>query len=351
MHSSSVNPAGTSRSWHWEGFGEIESLRSRSDPVPSPGPKQVLVRIRASSLNRRDVMVAQGIPVGKPLSTGLVPLSDGAGDVVAVGEGVTRIAPGERVAATFRQGWIDGPGYAADAVRDLGGGLDGVLREYAVFDEQGVVRIPEHLTYQEAATLPCAAVTAWNALMTKGALRPGEVVLTQGSGGVSLFALQFARLAGARVIATTSDSIKAARLRALGASDVVSYRDHPGWSAEVLRLTGGRGVDLVVEIGGPGTLGESIQSAREGGRVVLVGLLTGFDADTRGAFMGAFLRDTTIASVHVGHRRSFEEMNCAIGHSQLHPVIDRTFRFDQAPQAYAYLMSGAHFGKVVINHE
>jgi alcohol dehydrogenase len=236
----------------------------------------------------------------------------------------------------------------ADAVRDLGGGLDGVLREYAVFDEQGVVRIPDHLSYQEAATLPCAAVTAWNAL---GALRPGEVVLTQGSGGVSVFALQFARLAGARVIATTSDRSKAERLRNLGASDVVSYREHPEWSVEVLRLTGGRGVDLVVEIGGPGTLGESIRSAREGGRVVLVGLLTGFDADTRGAFMSLFLRDTTLSSVHVGHRRSFEEMNCAIAHSQLHPVIDRTFRFDQAPEAYAYLMSGAHFGKVVINHE
>jgi NADPH:quinone reductase-like Zn-dependent oxidoreductase len=351
VHFSGQSPAGTQRSWHWEGFGEIESLRLRSGPVPEPGPKQVLVRIRASSLNRRDVMVAQGIPVGKPLSSGLVPLSDGAGDVVAVGTGVSRVAVGERVAATFRQGWIDGPGYSADAVRDLGGGLDGMLREYAVFDEQGLVRIPDHLSYQEAATLPCAAVTAWNALMSKGAVRPGEVVLTQGSGGVSLFALQFARLAGARVIATTSDDIKAERLRALGASDIVNYREHPAWSAEVLRLTEGRGVDLVVEIGGPGTLVESIRSAREGGRVVLVGLLTGFDADTRGAFLSAFLRDTTLSSVHVGHRRSFEEMNCALGVSRLHPVIDRTFPFDRAPEAYAYLMSGAHFGKVVINHE
>ena len=362
------HPATLMRSWQWEGFGDLSHLRLRSVPVPVPGPKEVLVRLRASSLNRRDVMVAQGVPVGKPLRIGLIPLSDGAGEIIAVGEGVSRVEPGERVAATFRQGWMDGYGYSADAVYDLGGGLDGTLREYAVFDEQGLVRIPDHLGYEEAATLPCAAVTAWNAVMSKGVLHPGEVVLTQGSGGVSLFAVQFARLAGARVIATTSDNIKAERLRSLGASDVVNYREHTRWSEEVLRLTGGRGVDLVVEIGGPGTLVESIRSAREGGRVVLVGLLTGaqrrespeapaarrgetgFDADTSGAFVSAFLRDTTITSVHVGHRRSFEEMNRAIGNSQLHPVIDRAFDFDRAPEAYAHLMSGAHFGKVVINH-
>jgi NADPH:quinone reductase-like Zn-dependent oxidoreductase len=220
-----------------------------------------------------------------------------------------------------------------------------------VFDEQGLVRIPEHLSYVEAATLPCAAVTAWNAVLCKGAIRPGEVVLTQGSGGVSLFALQFAQLTGARIISTTSDNRKAERLLSLGASEVINYKEHPGWSAEVVRLTGGRGVDLVVEIGGPGTLTESIRSACEGGRVVLVGLLTGFDADTSGAFLSAFLRDTTISSVHVGHRRSFEEMNRAINASQLRPVIDSTFPFSRAPEAYAHLMSGAHFGKVVISHE
>lgn len=340
----------TLRSWHWDGFGDPGSLTLRRIPVPQPGPGQVLVRLRASSLNRRDLMVAQGIPVGIALRTGLVPLSDGAGEVVALGEGASRFAMGERVAATFRQGWIDGAGYAADAAHDLGGGLDGTLREYAVFDEAGLVRFPDHLSYQEAATLPCAAVTAWNALMSKGALRPGEVVLIQGSGGVSVFALQFARLAGARVIATTSDNIKAARLRSLGASDVVNYRDHPAWSAEVLRLSSSRGVDLTVEMGGPGTLLESIKSTREGGRVVLVGLLTGFEADSSGVFLSAFLRDTTVSSVHVGHRRSFEEMNRAMGYARLQPVIDRTFPFDRAPEAYAYLMSGAHFGKVVIDH-
>jgi NADPH:quinone reductase-like Zn-dependent oxidoreductase len=338
-------------SWQWEGFGDLGQLKLQRVPVPEPGWKQVLVRLRASSLNRRDLMVAQGVPVGKELCAGLVPLSDGAGEVVALGEGVSRVVLGERVAATFRQGWIDGPGYSADAVRDLGGGLDGTLREYAVFDEEGLVRIPDHLSYQEAATLPCAAVTAWNALFFKGGLCPGGVVLTQGSGGVSLFALQFARLAGARVIATTSDNTKAERLRALGASDVVNYRQHPNWSSEVLRLTGGRGVDLVVEIGGPGTLAQSIGSACEGGRVVLVGLLTGFDAETSGAFISAFLRDTTLSSVHVGHRRSFEEMNRAIGAAQLRPVIDSTFDLEHAPAAYAHLMSGAHFGKVVISHE
>jgi NADPH:quinone reductase-like Zn-dependent oxidoreductase len=338
------------RAWQWEGFGELGHLKLRKLAIPRPAARQVLVRLRASSLNRRDLMVAQGVPVGKELRAGLIPLSDGAGEVVELGEGVSRVRVGERVAATFRQGWIDGPGYAADAVQDLGGGIDGTLREYAVFDEQGLVPIPDYLSYQEAATLPCAAVTAWNALMSKGSLRPGDVVLTQGSGGVSLFALQFARLAGARVIATTSDSVKAERLLSLGASDVVNYRQHTGWSTEVQRLTGGRGVDLVVEIGGPGTLLQSINSACEGGRVVLVGLLTGFDADTKGAFMSAFLRDTTLSSIHVGPRRSFEDMNRALSQSQLHPVIDSTFPFDQAPAAYAHLMSGAHFGKVVIDH-
>jgi NADPH:quinone reductase-like Zn-dependent oxidoreductase len=339
------------QSWQWDGFGELRHLTLHTVPMPEPGPGQVLVRLRASSLNRRDLMVAQGVPVGKKLRPGLVPLSDGAGDVVALGEGVSGVAVGDRVVAAFRQGWIDGPGRWADAANDLGGGLDGTLREYAVFDEQGLLRFPEHLSYQEAATLPCAAVTAWNAVMSNGSLRPGEILLTEGSGGVSLFALQFAKLAGARVIATTSGHAKAERLRTLGANDVVNYREHAEWSAQVLRLTGGLGADVVVEIGGPGTLAESIKSSRENGRVVLVGLLTGLDADTRGAFMTAFLRSTTITSVHVGHRRSFDEMNRAIGESKLHPVIDSTFPFDRAPGAFARLMSGAHFGKVVINHE
>jgi NADPH:quinone reductase-like Zn-dependent oxidoreductase len=343
--------AQTMRCWQWDGFGDLRHLALHHAPVPKPGARQVLVRLRASSLNRRDLMVAQGIPVGKELRPGLVPLSDGAGEVVALGEGVSRVAAGDRVAATFRQVWIDGPGYSADAVNDQGGGIDGTLREYAVFDQQGLVRIPEHLSYGEAATLPCAGVSAWNALMSKGCLRPGERVLTQGSGGVSLFAIQFARIAGARVIATTSSAAKAERLRSLGAHDVVNYREHSDWSAEVLRLSDGRGADIVVEIGGPGTLANSIKSSCEGGRVVLVGLLTGFDADLSGVFMSAFLRDTTITSVHVGHRRSFEEMNRAISDSKLRPVIDSTFAFDRAPEAYQRMMSGTHFGKIVIDHD
>jgi NADPH:quinone reductase-like Zn-dependent oxidoreductase len=338
------------RSWRWERFGDPSGLALKEVEVPMPGPHQALVRIRASSLNRRDLMVAAGIPVGSELRPGLVPLSDGAGEVVAIGEGVSRVVVGDRVAATFRQVWVDGPSLYMDTARDLGGSVDGTLRDYAVFDEQGLVRFPAHLSYLEAATLPCAAVTAWNAVVSKGAILPGMVVLTQGSGGVSVFALQFAKLAGAKVIATTSGVSKAERLRSLGADDIVEYRQHEQWPPEVLRLSGGVGADVVVEIGGAGTLAQSISACREGGLVVLVGLLTGLNSPTDGAFMTAFMRTTTISSVHVGHRRSFEAMNRAISAANLHPVIDCTFPFARAPDAYECLKSSGHVGKIVIDH-
>jgi NADPH:quinone reductase-like Zn-dependent oxidoreductase len=338
------------RSWQWARFGDRSELAEVQVEVPTAGPQQALVQLRASSLNRRDLMVAAGNAVGKGLRPGLVPLSDGAGDVIAIGSGVSRVKVGDRVAATFRQVWVDGPSHSADAVKDLGGSADGTLRDYAVFDERGLVRFPDHLSYVEAATLPCAGVTAWNAVMAKGALLPGMCVLTQGSGGVSVFALQFAKLAGAKVIATTSNTAKAERLRSLGADETVNYREHAQWHPEVLRLSDGLGADAVVEIGGPGTLAQSIAACREGGRVVLVGLLTGFNAPTDGAFMTAFVRNVTISSVHVGHRRSFEEMNRAIIAARLHPVIDSTFPFSRAPEAFERLKTSGHVGKIVIDH-
>jgi NADPH:quinone reductase-like Zn-dependent oxidoreductase len=226
-----------------------------------------------------------------------------------------------------------------------------MLTEYAIFPEDGLVILPQHLSYEEGATLPCAALTAWNALFVNSSVAPGDVVLTQGSGGVSVFALQFAKLAGARVIVTTSTPAKAERLLALGADEVIDYRQQPDWELEVLRRTDGKGADVVVEIGGPGTLPKSLAACREGGRVVLVGLLTGFDASLGGAFMTAFVRDVTLSSVHVGSRSSFEAMNRAIGQSKLRPVIGSKFAFADAPEAYRHLAGVSHFGKVVITHD
>jgi NADPH:quinone reductase-like Zn-dependent oxidoreductase len=343
--------AGNSRSWHVERFDDLNGLALRRDELPTPGPRQALVRVHASSVNQRDLMVARGFPAGGPPRPGLIPLSDGAGSVVAVGEGTTRVAVGTRVAAAFRQGWIDGASLSAQSCNDLGAGLDGMLTEYAVFSEEGLVTLPQHLSYEEGATLPCAALTAWNALFVKNSVGPGDVVLTQGSGGVSVFALQFAKLAGARVIVTTSSPEKAERLRGLGADEVIDYRAQPDWQLEVLRRTSGNGADVVVEIGGPGTLPRSLAACREGGRVVLVGLLTGFDADLHGAFMTAFIRDVTLNSVHVGSRRSFEAMNRAIDQAMLRPVIGSTFGFEDAPEAYRHMAGGKHFGKIVITHQ
>jgi NADPH:quinone reductase-like Zn-dependent oxidoreductase len=328
--------------------GRIENIRQVDAEPPRPGPCQVLVRVRAVSLNYRDLIVVRGMmgPLSKP---GLVPVSDGAGEVVETGPGVSRFKPGDRVIPIFRQKWISGRYAPGDASSDLGGGLDGMLTEYAAFDEQGLVLLPAHLSYEEGATLPCAAVTAWNAVVSRGQTRVGESVLVLGSGGVSLFALQFAKACGARVIATTSSDEKARRLKALGADAVVNYTDHPDWEVEVLKLTGGRGVDVVIENGGPGTWSKSIAAATVGGRVLLVGLLTGIDESQSGpVFMPIFIRETMVTSVHVGSREMFEDMNRLITQQQLHPRIDRVFPFDQAPEAYRYLESGMHFGKIVI---
>lgn len=340
------------QAYHLEQPGSVDGLLLREHPAPQPGPGQVLVRVFASALNYRDLMVLRGYAVGPALKPAVVPLSDGAGEVVEVGEGVGRFRPGDRVAAIFRQNWLAGEFTHEGGGADLGAALDGMLAEYVVLHEEGLVRLPPHLSYEEGATLACAGVTAWNAVVGKGRTVAGDTVLVQGSGGVSLFALQFAKALGARVIATTSSDHKAERLRALGADQVVNYNATPDWDAEVLRLTEGRGADVVVEVGGAGTLPKSVAAARVGGRVVLVGLLTqGRDTATVSElFLSLFLRDITLSSVHVGSRQDFEAMNRAIAQNGLHPTIDRRFPFAAAPDAFRYLESGAHFGKVVISH-
>jgi NADPH:quinone reductase-like Zn-dependent oxidoreductase len=325
--------------------GEGAGLQPDEAPDPTPGPGQVKIKVKAASLNYRDLLILKGA-YSRNQPAALVPLSDGAGEVLEVGPGVTRFAAGARVAGCFMPAWVDGVVTDAMARSALGGGGVGMLAEQVVLPEDGVVAVPEHLSYEEAATLPCAAVTAWNALITGGGLRPGDTVLTMGTGGVSLFALQFARMAGARVIITSSSDEKLERARALGASDGINYKTNPEWEKKVRDLTGGVGVDHVVELGGAGTLPRSLRAVRMAGHVALIGVLTGGGGEF--GPMLVLMKAVRLQGVYVGSRAMFEAMNRAIALHQLKPVVDRVFPFAEAQAAYKHLESGAHFGKVVI---
>ncbi len=318
-------------------------LVERSDP--RPGPRQVLLRVRATSLNFRDLAVVLGTYPGPPPAGPVVPLSDGAGEVLAVGSDVTRFKPGDRVAGTFFQVWIDGP---PRPTRALGASpVDGVLSEQVVLHEDGLVGIPAWMSFEEAASLPCAAVTAWHGLMVAGKpIRPGNSVLVLGTGGVSIFALQFARAAGARVIVTSSQDEKLERAGKLGAAERINYKRTPDWEKEVLRLTGGAGVDCVVEVGGAGTLAKSFASVGYGGKVSLIGVLSGYQGET--SPHGLMFRGASLHGIMVGSRAMFESMLAAMTVNAIKPVIDRTFAFEDAAAAYKYQMDGKHFGKVVI---
>ena len=314
-------------------------------PTPEPGRGQVLVRLRAVSLNYRDLLIAHGhYPFAVNLDR-LIPVSDGAGEVVALGEGVRRFRGGERVAGIFSQSWLGGAQVADMWQTALGGAIDGVLSEFQVFDEAGLVTLPDALSFEEGATLPCAAVTAWNALYGLKPLVAGQTVLTLGTGGVSIFAIQFARAAGARVIATSSSDAKLERARALGAHETINYRAHPDWEREVRRLTDGAGVDHVVEVGGTGTLPRSIASTKPGGHIGLIGLLAQGEAIDPLAILGA---SCIVRGVAVGAREMFEDMNRVIALHGLKPVIDRSFAFEEAPAALAALAEASHVGKIVI---
>ncbi|WP_069869169.1 zinc-dependent alcohol dehydrogenase family protein [Streptomyces malaysiensis] len=315
-------------------------ITSAERPVPSPSAGEVLVRVKASSLNARDLLIVTS-RYSVDVPPGRIPLSDGAGVVEAVGDGVSRFRVGDRVAGTFHPTWLYGPFPEWGQLR--GTHRDGWLTEYIALDEQSAVAVPDHLTFEEAATLPCAALTAWSAVSGVG---PGDALLVQGSGGVSVFALQLARLAGARVLATTSSDAKARRLSALGASDVVDYTSTPEWGARVRALTDG-GADRVVEIGGAGTLSQSIDAVAHGGQIALVGNLAAGDGMDVNRF---FRRAATLRSISVGSRGDFERMNKVIAQNRLRPVIDRVFPFDQAPEAFSHFEKGPRFGKVVISH-
>lgn len=318
------------------------TLAERKDPVP--GPEDVLIQMRAAALNYRDLLVMKGL-YSTEMRLPLIPVSDGVGNVIAVGEKVTRVKPGDRVAGIFAPNWLSGEPPGAPA--GLGGpGMDGVLAQRVVLPQDGVVHVPEHLTDGEAATLPCAAVTAWSALMVRGTLKPGETVLVQGTGGVSLFALQFAHMAGARVIITSSSDEKLERARRLGADEAINYQRTPDWDQEVLRLTGGKGVDHVVEVGGPATLARSLNAVRIGGQISQIGVLSGFSIEI--PIYQILRKQIRIQGIAIGSRWAFEQMNDAIALHKIRPVIDRVFPFEEAPEAFRYLEKGGHVGKVCI---
>jgi hypothetical protein len=324
--------------------GGIDSVRLAERPDPTPGHGEVLIQMRAASLNYRDLAVARGA-YGRGVPSPVIPLSDGAGEVVGTGPGVTRVAVGDRVAGIFMQSWLAGPMYEDHSRTALGGAIDGMLAEYAVLNQDGVVKIPGHLSYEEGASLPCAAVTAWNSLISTGGLTAGETVLTLGTGGVSMFALQFAKITGARVIATSSSDAKLERLREMGASECINYKTTPNWEKTVRALTG-QGVDHVVEVGGAGTLEKSMRAVRVGGTIGLIGVLSGAEGEINPRTL--LMRNIRLQGIYVGSRAMFEAMNRAISLHGIKPAVDRVFPFAEATEAYRYLESGAHFGKVVI---
>ena len=324
-------------------FG-IDALSLVDVDPPALKAGEVLVRLRATSINYRDMMMVEG-GYNPRMTLPRVPFSDGAGEVIEVGEGVTKWRPGDRVCPTFFQSWIDGPINYAKSKTNLGGDLDGCLREFGIFHEDGLVRIPEHLSFEEAATLPCAAVTVWNALMISGGLMSGETVLLQGTGGVSIFALQFAKLVGARVLITSSSDEKLERARSLGADETLNYSKREDWDTWALGLTNKQGVDHVVEVGGAGTLQRSMRAARMGGHIAVIGVVAG-----KGEYSHTpiFMKALRLIGVFVGSREMFEEMNRAIEESRMRPVIDRTFAFEEARDALKFMKEDSHFGKIVI---
>ena len=321
----------------------IDGMELADRPAPEPGAGEVAVRMRAASLNYRDLLTVQGR--GGAYKLPLIPFSDGAGEVIAVGDGVTRVSVGDRVCPMFFPSWLDGGPSAANRRLALGGTRPGVLQQVMVLNAEGVTRIPPHLSFVEAATLPCAGLTAWRALFEEAQLRPGETVLVQGTGGVSIFALQFAKLAGASVIVTSSSDEKLERAKALGADHTINYRTVPEWGKAAADWAGG-GVDHVVEVGGKDTFRQSIEAARVGGSILVIGVLSGFAQEI--AIPSIFSKNLHVIGLSVGSRKMFEDMAAAIERSGIRPVIDRTFDFGAVPEAFRLMERGGHFGKIAI---
>jgi NADPH:quinone reductase-like Zn-dependent oxidoreductase len=323
----------------------LEGLAQTKRTLLAPAPGEVQIKVKAASLNYRDLKVAQG--GYRKFDYPLVPVSDGVGEVIAIGEGVTRFAVGDRVATHFHPHWFSNARpSAAETAQTLGGQLDGILTEKANLAADWLVKVPGYLTDEEAATLPIAALTAWTTLVEDGGLRAGETVLVEGSGGVSIFAIQFASLFGARVIAISSSDEKLARARELGAAHTINYRSHPDWDDEVLRLTKGEGVDHVVEVAGGTTLSKALKALKSGGQIGVIGFLDGMKTELD--LVTVIAKRARIRGVLVGSRDSFERMNKFLARHEVRPVIDTVFEFDQLREAFEHLASGKHFGKIAI---
>jgi NADPH:quinone reductase-like Zn-dependent oxidoreductase len=333
----------------WEiatGSTSLEGLRRAERPDPKPGPREIVIRVRATSLNFRDQAVLTGNYFGGTVKRDTIPLCDGAGDVVETGADVRRFKPGDRAAGTFFQVWIDGPPRPDPSRAALGSPLDGTLAEYIAVHEDGAVHIPDTLTCEEAACLPCAGVTAWNALNCGKPMRAGETVLALGTGGVSTISIQLAKAAGCRVIVTSSSDEKIERAKALGATAGVNYRTRPDWDQGVLELTDGLGADHIVEVGGAGTLARSFRSLAMNGEVALIGVLSGREGDTNPHPL--MMKGATMRGLFVGNRVMFEDLLRALVANKLRPAIDTVFPFEEAPEAFRRQASSALFGKVVI---
>ncbi len=334
------------RAWQApKGGAGIEALAKVERPQPKPSHRQVLVKVAFGSLNFRDLGIVRGT-YRMPVRENLIPLSDGAGEVVETGSGVTRVKAGDKVAGNFFQRWPGGEPGPDVQQSALGGGTDGMLAEYVVLEEEGVVKIPAHLSLEEGACLPCAGVTVWHAMMEHGKLVAGQSVLLQGTGGVSVFGLQFAHAMGIQAVVTSSSDAKLERARKLGAAHTVNYKSTPDWDKAAVEFTSGRGVDHVVEVGGAGTLAKSFGAIRLGGKITMIGGLSGAatELDPR-LIMG---RRANIQGISVGSTQMFEAMNRAIAANKIKPVIDKVFGFDEVKAAYNHMASGAHFGKIVI---
>jgi NADPH:quinone reductase-like Zn-dependent oxidoreductase len=337
---------GTIRQWQFVKAAEGFELALKEVAQPKPAANQVAVRVHAVSLNRRDLLMRAGRYGLGGTQEGGIPISDGAGEVIAVGPGVTRFRAGDRVAGIFFERWIDGAPSANALASARGGNSAGMLSEVVVADPASLVAIPSHLSYEEAATLPCAGVTAWVGLFKRGGIQPGQFVLLEGTGGVSVFGLQLAKAAGAKPIITSSSDVKLARARELGAFGTVNYRANADWQNEVRKLTGGAGVDQVLEVGGQDTLPKALQALAYDGHIAVIGGLSGFASDVPvGALMGLAAQ---VSGIYVGSRADFEALNAFISEHKIKPIVDKVFELDDAPAAFAAMDEGEFFGKIVI---
>jgi NADPH:quinone reductase-like Zn-dependent oxidoreductase len=332
--------------WEIQNAYGIDNLHLAEKPDPKPGPGQIVVRMKAASLNYRDLLTVIGYGGGYPLP--LIPFSDGAGEVAAVGPGVARVAVGDKVCPLFFQSWLSGPVTAESRNKPLGGPLSGVLQQNMLLDADGVSKFPTHLSFEEAATLPCAGLTAWRAITIEAPVGPGDTVLVQGTGGVSIFALQFAKARGAKVIATSSSDEKLERAKKLGADFTINYKKSEDWGRVAREMTGGRGVDVVVEVGGENTLNQSFDAARVGGSIVVIGVLGGFSSPVM--IPVVFGKNLHIHGISVGSREQFDDMAANIAKWKLKPVVDRTFPFADVPEALRLMQAGGHFGKIAIRY-